>query len=53
MEVLGRLQDAHNVRDMQLDEISTEEVIKKIYDGGIDGAKKEVPGMGERSEKSH
>ncbi|MEE3467591.1 MAG: ATP-binding cassette domain-containing protein [Eubacterium sp.] len=35
MDVLGRLQDAHNVRDMQLDEISTEEVIKKIYEEGV------------------
>ena len=39
MKVLEVIQESHNVRDMQLEEISTEEVIKKIYEGGtgIDG----------------
>lgn len=39
MKVLEMIQESHNVRDMQLEEISTEEVIKKIYEGGtgIDG----------------
>ncbi|MBR6419881.1 MAG: ATP-binding cassette domain-containing protein [Oscillospiraceae bacterium] len=35
MEVLGTLQTAHSIRDMQLQEISTEEVIKKIYEEGV------------------
>lgn len=29
MKVLEMIQESHNVRDMQLEEISTEEVIKK------------------------
>ena len=35
MDVLGILQSSHNIRDMQLEEISTEEVIKKIYEDGV------------------
>ena len=35
IDVLGRLQKAHDIRDMQLEEISTEEVIKKIYEEGV------------------
>ena len=35
MEVLGRLQQDYRIRDMQLEEISTEEVIKKIYEEGV------------------
>lgn len=35
MEVLGKLQKAHKIRDMQLQEISTEDVIKKIYEEGV------------------
>lgn len=36
MEVLNRLQRSHDIRDMQLEEISTEEVIKKIYEEGVE-----------------
>ncbi|MBR6616775.1 MAG: ATP-binding cassette domain-containing protein [Oscillospiraceae bacterium] len=35
MEVLSQLQKSYNIRDMQLEEISTEEVIKKIYEEGV------------------
>ncbi len=35
IDVLGQLQKTHNIRDMQLEEISTEEVIKKIYEEGV------------------
>ena len=35
MEVLRSIQKEKNIRDMKLEEISTEEVIKKIYEGGI------------------
>lgn len=35
MEVLNQLQKSHEIRDMQLQEISTEEVIKKIYEEGV------------------
>jgi ABC-2 type transport system ATP-binding protein len=35
LDVLGKVQSMHDIRDMQLEEISTEEVIKKIYEGGI------------------
>ena len=35
MEVLAKLQKTRRVRDMQLEEISTEEVIKKIYEEGV------------------
>lgn len=34
MKVLEIIQESHRVRDMQLEEISTEDVIKKIYEGG-------------------
>lgn len=34
IKVLERIQETHSVRDMQLEEISTEDVIKKIYEGG-------------------
>lgn len=36
MEVLNQLQKSHDIRDMQLEEISTEEVIKKIYEEGVE-----------------
>ena len=35
IDVLGQLQKAHKIKDMQLEEISTEEVIKKIYEEGV------------------
>lgn len=35
LDVLGQLQKFHDIRDMQLEEISTEEVIKKIYEEGM------------------
>ena len=35
MDVLSLLQKSHKIRDMQLEEISTEEVIKKIYEEGV------------------
>lgn len=35
MKVLGELQKNYTIRDMQLEEISTEEVIKKIYEEGV------------------
>ena len=35
MKVLGELQKDYRIRDMQLEEISTEEVIKKIYEEGV------------------
>lgn len=35
MEVLAKLQQSYTIRDMQLEEISTEEVIKKIYEEGV------------------
>ncbi len=35
MEVLNQLQQSYEIRDMQLEEISTEEVIKKIYEEGV------------------
>ncbi|WP_051463406.1 ABC transporter ATP-binding protein [Ruminococcus flavefaciens] len=35
MDVLGKLQHSYNIKDMQLEEISTEEVIKKIYEEGV------------------
>ena len=41
MEVLNRLQESFNIRDMQLEEISTEDVIRKIYDGGISASKED------------
>ncbi len=33
MDVLGELQHTYRIKDMQLEEISTEEVIRKIYEG--------------------
>ena len=35
MQVLGELQKDYKIRDMQLEEISTEDVIKKIYEEGM------------------
>ncbi len=35
MHVLDKLQKDYKIRDMQLEEISTEEVIKKIYEEGV------------------
>ena len=35
IEVLSQLQKSYEIRDMQLEEISTEEVIKKIYEEGV------------------
>ena len=34
VNVLNRLQQSFEIRDMQIEEISTEEVIKKIYEEG-------------------
>ena len=36
MDVLSHLQKHYRIRDMKLEEISTEEVIKKIYEGGTE-----------------
>lgn len=36
MEVLNQLQKSREIRDMQLEEISTEDVIKKIYEEGVE-----------------
>lgn len=36
MDVLTKLQKERHVRDMQLEEISTEDVIKKIYEEGVE-----------------
>lgn len=36
MEVLGEIQKSHDIRDMKLEEISTEDVIKKIYEEGVE-----------------
>ena len=35
MDVLSQLQKSYKIRDLQLEEISTEEVIKKIYEEGV------------------
>lgn len=35
LKVLGQIQEKHKIKDMQLEEISTEDVIKKIYREGI------------------
>lgn len=35
IDILTNLQQLHDIRDMQLEEISTEEVIKKIYEDGV------------------
>ncbi|MCR5707885.1 MAG: ATP-binding cassette domain-containing protein [Ruminococcus sp.] len=36
MDVLTKLQKERRIRDMQLEEISTEDVIKKIYEEGVE-----------------
>lgn len=36
LDVLSQIQKNHEIRDMQLQEISTEEVIKKIYEEGVE-----------------
>lgn len=36
MEVLNQLRSTFDIRDMQLEEISTEDVIKKIYEEGVE-----------------
>ena len=36
VSVLSQLQNSHDIRDMQLEEISSEEVIKRIYEGGVE-----------------
>jgi ABC-2 type transport system ATP-binding protein len=36
MDVLNSLQKSHDIRDMKLEEISSEEVIKKIYEEGVE-----------------
>ena len=35
LDVLAQLQQTHNIRDMKLEEISSEEVIRKIYEEGV------------------
>lgn len=35
MEVLNAIQKSHKLRDMKLEEISTEEVVRKIYEEGV------------------
>lgn len=35
MEVLNAIQKNHSIRDMKLEEISTEDVIRKIYEEGV------------------
>ena len=35
IDVLGQLQKEYDIRDMKLEEISSEEVIKKIYEEGV------------------
>ena len=35
MDVLAKLQNSYKITDMKLEEISTEEVIKKIYEDGV------------------
>ncbi len=34
MHVMQEMQKEHRIKDIQLQEISTEEVIRKIYEGG-------------------
>ena len=34
MHVMQEMQKQHKIKDIQLQEISTEEVIRKIYEGG-------------------
>lgn len=41
MKVLETVQETHSIKDMQIQEISTEDVIKKIYEGGT-GIEKSV-----------
>ncbi len=36
MDVLSGLQNSYEIKDMQLEEISTEDVIKKIYEEGVE-----------------
>ena len=36
VDVLVRLQNSHKIRDMQLEEISSEDVIRKIYEEGVE-----------------
>lgn len=36
VDVLSQIQKNHTIRDMQLQEISTEDVIKKIYEEGVE-----------------
>ncbi len=35
MDILNTLQDKYRIKDMKLKEISTESIIKKIYEGGL------------------
>ena len=35
IDVLAKIQNSYKIRDMQLDEISSEDVIRKIYEGGV------------------
>ena len=35
LDILSIVRDKHTIKDMQLEEISTEEVIKKIYEEGV------------------
>lgn len=35
LDVLSKIQQNHSINDMQLEEISTEDVIRKIYEGGV------------------
>jgi len=35
LNVLEMVQEKHEIKDMQLEEISTEDVIKKIYREGV------------------
>ena len=34
VDVLGELQGMYNIRDMKLEEISSEDVVRKIYEEG-------------------
>lgn len=36
IEVLSQLQSEHNIKDMKLEEISSEDVIRKIYEEGVE-----------------
>ena len=47
MQVLGQLQNSYRIRDMQLEEISTEEVIRKIYEGAGEENAGETSGSAE------